>query len=88
MFTIYDNQSESFGHPFYVANEKVATRLFIDEINKPESFIKAHPNDFTLVRIGTYDDSKAIVTGLPKPELVAKATSFVATPTLTPSAKE
>ena len=37
----------------------MALRAFEDQVNNPESQIASHPEQFTLFRIGTYDDQTA-----------------------------
>lgn len=58
---IHDRCAKTFGRPFFVQNTGVAIRSFTDEINNsnPENQLYAHPDDFDLFYLGTYDDSTA-----------------------------
>lgn len=88
IFSIVDAQADEYGTPFFLPNSRIATRVFIDEINKPESYIKKHPADFKLVHIGSYDRVQGVIVGFDKPKLVAEAGAFCEVGGIVPSAKE
>lgn len=56
VFSIYDNKACTFGSPFTFAHVGQAIRAFSDLANDPESMCSRHPADFSLVKIGTFDD--------------------------------
>lgn len=62
MFSIRDCKAELYNPPSYFHNEGQATRQFSDAINNPETPYGQHPEDYTLFRIGTYDDETAEIT--------------------------
>lgn len=69
-FSVLDEKSGAFGHPFFVSAVGIATRMFGDWVNRKDTPLNGHPEDYRLYQIGTFDDSTA--------ELVAKSTpSFV-----------
>ena len=39
-----------------------ATRAFMTTVNDPKSHLNKYPADFTLFEIGTYDETKGLVT--------------------------
>lgn len=57
MYTIYDSVAEIFNRPFVDHNDASATRAF-------ERSLESNPNknDYSLYRIGTYDDESGMVT--------------------------
>lgn len=57
MYVIYDSKAEIYNQPFHFINDGQATRQFSDAVNNPETDFAKHPEDYTLFRIGTYDDS-------------------------------
>lgn len=70
IYSIHDRKAEIYNRPFYESNEVIAVRnvemCFSDE-NNP---MFAYPEDFELVRLGTYDDETGKFDILPIPELV------------------
>jgi hypothetical protein len=57
--SIRDRAADAYGRPAFMATEGVAIRSFSDEVNnKYESNqMYAHPDDFDLFLLGTYDDN-------------------------------
>lgn len=62
IFAIYDAKAEAYNQPFFLHNEGQATRGFSDAVNDKNSIMGKHPADFTLFRIGTFDDSTSTIT--------------------------
>lgn len=59
LFTVYDEKAEVFLPPFFVPTIGIATRAFSDAVNSPEHQFGKHPQDYTLFRLGYFDDSNA-----------------------------
>lgn len=57
IYTIKDEAIESFGQPFFARADGEARRLFVDEVNNPESMIHKHPEDYSLWKIGKFDET-------------------------------
>lgn len=53
---VYDSKAETYGMPLFFRTVGEAIRSFADECNRDGSLVAAHPADFTLMRIGTYDE--------------------------------
>lgn len=53
---VFDLATQTFGRPFFAAHPAQAVRSFTDEINKPDSELAAHPSDYDLYYMGTFDD--------------------------------
>lgn len=56
MFSVHDSALKGYLQPFFLAGKGVAFRSFQDEVNKPDSRFGAHPDDYTLVYLGSFDD--------------------------------
>lgn len=56
---VRDSKSEAFGRPFFSVSEGTAIRGFDDEVNRqdPENPLNKHPEDFTLYKLGTFNDT-------------------------------
>lgn len=65
VFSIYDNKACTFGAPFTFAHVGQAIRAFGDLANDPQSMCFRHPADFSLVKIGTFDDDTGVMTPEP-----------------------
>ena len=59
VFTVYDSKVEAFNTPFYFRTKGEAIRAFASTVNDSSSSLSAHPEDYTLFEIGSYDDSNA-----------------------------
>lgn len=58
---INDTKAEAYMNPFYMRSEGEAIRAFGDAIAKGDSPLSAHPEDFVLVKLGTFcQDTGAI----------------------------
>lgn len=57
VFSIFDKAANIFNNPFFAPTEVHATRSFAIEVNRNEqSAIAFAPQDFSLYRIGSFDD--------------------------------
>ncbi len=70
--SIKDRAADAFGRPAFVPSVGVAIRSFSDEINRSDSEnqMYAHPDDFDLFELASYDDSTGIVEMLAQPKLL------------------
>lgn len=62
-YAVKDVKAGSFGTPMFLAAEGIAMRGFIDAAMDPQSPIGAHPSDYELYMIGTYDENSALLEG-------------------------
>lgn len=56
VYSIFDVKAGVFNTPFFQVNDQVAKRAFSDLVNDPQSMLFKHPEDFTLWRLGEFDD--------------------------------
>lgn len=58
MFSIFDHKALSYSRPFFCKTQGEATRMFMDEVNRPnpDNMLYNHPADFTLYYVGSFDE--------------------------------
>lgn len=61
MCAVRDRAIDGFGQPIFVPHVGLAIRSFSDEINRSDSTMNAHPEDYDLYSIGHFDDSNGAV---------------------------
>lgn len=54
-FAVHDKKAQAFITPFYLPNEMMASRTFMDCINDDSHQFSKHPEDYSLFLIGTFD---------------------------------
>lgn len=76
--SIHDAAAGSFSAPVVFPSIGVAVRQFGEECSREGSQLKAHPSDFTLHNIGSFDDETAQVEQVAGfTSVVARATDYV-----------
>lgn len=70
---VRDRALDAFMQPFFTQSLGVAERSFGDEVNRAESPMHAHANDYDLHLIGTYDDATGLLVPTTPPQLVITA---------------
>lgn len=70
--TIRDAKAEIFGRPFFAQSVGAAIRAFEDEINREnqENIMYYHPKDFSLYKIGYFEDTDATIEIVEVPQLL------------------
>ena len=65
VYSIHDSAAKAFTQPFFMHNDGLAIRAFQGNVNSKEgNNISDHPDQFTLYKIGEFDDvTLPIVTG-------------------------
>lgn len=57
VYVIFDTASGSTRPPFFLQADGEANRLFLDLATNQDSDIGKHPEDYSIYRIGTYDNN-------------------------------
>jgi len=58
VYSIFDSAAKAYTNPFFMHNDGLAIRAFSDNVNsEQENNISKHPDQFTLFRIGEFDDA-------------------------------
>ncbi len=70
-YAVYDRKAELFSPPFLEITDGTAVRAVQDLVinNKDHAFAK-HPADFSLHRLGEFDEITGVLTGTDKPEKI------------------
>ncbi len=71
MFAVYDSKAQLHIQPFFLRSDAEAVRAFGDLINDPGHPFGRHPEDYTLMFVGSFDEEKGVVISKIKPEPVA-----------------
>lgn len=56
-YSIHDSVAQFFGPPFFVKTDGEARRVFGDACKDTRSNLSEHPSDYSLYRIGHFDDN-------------------------------
>ena len=59
IYSIYDAQIKAFMRPMYFLTDGQAIRSFGDEVNRKDTEINKHAKDYSLFRLGEFDDGGA-----------------------------
>jgi len=76
MFCVYDSKARVFANPFISVNNETAIRDFQRACTDPQSDLMRFPSDYTLYKIGAYDDSNAMLSPITPPEFICTAQQF------------
>lgn len=72
MYVIFDKQAQMYNKPFFQLNDSIALRTAIDLVSTPGTDIHNNPSDFTMFKIGVYDDENAHIANDPDMPIIAK----------------
>lgn len=76
VFAVLDSKASCYGMPVFFSNDAQAIRAFGDVVSREKSTFGEHPEDYTMYRVGSFDDNSGALTG-EVPVFVAKALDFV-----------
>lgn len=77
IFAIYDVKTEAYMTPFFMGTDAAAVRSFGDALKNPDMPFGRHPADYTLFRIGQFNDHRGQVEGQ-NPESLGTALELLA----------
>lgn len=77
VFAVRDMKAEAFLQPFFSPTVGAAMRAFGDACEKPESPFHAHPVDYILYEIGSYEDSDGLISSVVPVKMLACAGDFI-----------
>lgn len=84
-YTLYDVKSLVYSPPFFAVAHGSAIRMVMDLANDPGTLPGRHPQDFTLLCIGSFDDQLGLVLPLDNREHVTDLLPLVSRPVPVPS---
>lgn len=76
-FSVYDEKSGAYGHPFFVSAVGIASRMFSDWCNSDKTFIGKHPEDYKLYQIGAWLDDCAKFDSTQEPIFIGHGNDFL-----------
>ena len=82
IYAVFDKAAKAYMTPFFTHNEGLAMRSFSDAVNNPDSPFFRHPNDFTLYKMGAFDDNLGLFE-IDDPEKIATAIDVIIQPETT-----
>lgn len=77
VYSVYDCKLSAFTPPFFMLRDAEAIRAFSDTCMTPTVTLNKHPEDFTLHKLGVFDDQSGKLESIQPPEFLASATEFV-----------
>lgn len=63
VYAVFDEKAGAFLAPFTYATDGMASRSFVNEVKRPDSLIGSSPEDFSLIKLGTFDDQTGALEG-------------------------
>jgi len=71
MYTVFDTKAGAYLRPFFARTNAEAIRMFSDTVSDANSLIAKHPEDFSLFKVGEYDEVTGVVSGVTHANLVS-----------------
>jgi hypothetical protein len=62
IYSVYDSKAEAYLPPFFLPTKAAALRAFGDAAVDPKHQFAAHPEDYTLFELGTYEETTGSIT--------------------------
>lgn len=72
VFSVKDLKAAAFAPPFFLHREEVALRTFRDAVADPSHPMHAHPEDYELYVVGTFDDETGILSAVDTPVFLVR----------------
>lgn len=69
IYSIFDQAVRSYNQPFFMPADGAAIRLFQNQIGNKDSLLSQHPDQFTLFKIGEFDDKDGSFSTFPPTSL-------------------
>lgn len=71
---VKDRAMDAFSRPFFTPTVQAAVRSFSDEVNRaaPDNPMYAHPDDFDLYTLTSFDESSGLFAPESLPQLVVR----------------
>lgn len=64
MYSVFDRKANMFNHPFFAAHDVLASRTVYMREKVDSSSLSEFPDDFMLVKVGSFDPVTGDVDGL------------------------
>ena len=77
VYALLDTKAQYFGIPFFCQSDGEAVRACMEAANDMRSTIGRYPTDFSLFRIGHYDNQTAQLVPVDRPENLGVVLNFL-----------
>lgn len=77
VYSIYDEKSELFARPSFLAKDGQAMRGFGDAVGDPQSDLHKHYKDFSLYQLAEFDDETGKFVNEDIPKLLCRGSEFI-----------
>ena len=71
VYSVYDVKADAYITPFFLPTDAMAIRAFTDCVSDPGHRFGAHPEDYTLYKIGVFDISSGQILDIDQNEALA-----------------
>lgn len=79
LYALHDSKAKMYNRPMPSQNDETSIRGFMEAAIKPDTDINNNPSDYSLFRIGTYDEETSILTPETPPEFLISAEQAILT---------
>jgi len=76
VYSIFDEKASVYGPLFLFGLNGEGIRWFSDLVNGKNEQISAHRSDYSLYKLGDYDEKSGQVCGVKTPQLVVRGSDF------------
>ena len=73
VYSVYDSKAEAFLPPFFLPMEGQALRIFQNTANNKDHDFGRNPMDYTLFKLGEFDDDNGLLVPLTTPKNLGSA---------------
>lgn len=75
-YSIFDLKAQSYRYPFPAVNDAVAFRM-VSDLMRTENVYSLHPEDFSLIKVGSFDDDTGVLEAVKEQVILANLSQFV-----------
>lgn len=76
-YSIYDRKANCYNIPFFAQTDGVAVRNFQDLVSDSRSTVYRYPDDFSLYKVGEFNETSGALITLDAPSHISNASEFV-----------
>lgn len=69
-YSVYDRKAQAYATPFFLHRNEVAVRSFRDAVMDPKHPMAAHPEDYELHHVGSWDDNNGCFLDFGRPQFL------------------
>ncbi len=77
VFGVFDCKAAAYSNPVFLVSRGIALRMFSDVVAGKDSPLSAHPADFSLHQLGTFDPNSGELFSEDKPIFIVSASDVV-----------